>query len=112
MFVGSTPWGTNISPACEGCTSDRQVVERCPLVNICDPLDSIMSDTGINVQDLLAPIDAKVDIPTFFKKKYMLSNYSVLRDRKFSSKCVHVERLIGPAKTFKIGKEPFQLRQN
>ncbi|XP_062594027.1 uncharacterized protein LOC134255513 [Saccostrea cucullata] len=46
-------------PAYGGSTSDRQVVERSPLINICDPGDLIMSDKGFNVQDLFAPKDVK-----------------------------------------------------
>ena len=108
MLVGATPGGqiSYISPAYGGSTSDRQVVERSPLVNICDPGDSIMSDKGFNVQDLFAPKDVKVNIPTFFKKKNRMSNHTVLRNRKISSKRVHIERLIGLAKTFKILKGP------
>ena len=108
MLVGATPGEliSYISPAYGGSTSDRQVFERSPLVNICEPGDSIMSDKGFNVQDLFAPKDLKVNIPTFFKKKNRISNHTVLRDIKISSKRVHIERLIGLAKTFKILKGP------
>ena len=107
MLVGATPGEqiSYISPAYGGSTSDRHVVERSPLVNICDPGDSIMSDKGFNVQDLFAPQDAKVNIPTFFKKK-IGCQITVLRDRKISSKRVHIERLIGLAETFKMLKGP------
>lgn len=108
VLIGATPGGliSYISPAYGGSTSDRQIVERSPLTNICEPGDSIMSDKGFNVQDLFAPKDVKVNIPTFFKKKNRMSNKTVLRDRKISSKRVHIERLIGLAKTYKILKGP------
>ena len=61
-----------------------------------------MADKGFNVQDLFAPRDVSVNIPTFFKKKNRMSGNTVLRDRKISSKRVHIERLIGLAKTYKI----------
>ena len=85
MLVGATPGGliSYISPAYGGSTSDRHVVERSPLVNICDPGDSIMSDKGFNVQDLFAHQDAKVNIPTFFKKKNRMSNHSFKRQKNF-----------------------------
>jgi hypothetical protein len=95
-----------ISPAYGGSISDRQVVERSPLINMCDPGDSIMSDKGFNVQDLFAPKDVKVNIPTFFRKQNRMSNKIVLRDKKISSKRVLIEKLIGLAKTFKILKGP------
>ena len=36
---------------------------------ICDKGDSIMADKGFNVQDLFAPYDVTINIPTFFRKK-------------------------------------------
>ena len=56
---------------------------RSPLVNICDPVDSIMSDKGFNVQDLFAPKDAKVNIPTFFKKKLDVKSHCFKRQKNF-----------------------------
>ena len=53
-----------------------------------------------------APLNVTVNIPTFFRKKNRLSSKSVLRDRRIASKRVHVERIIGMAKTFKILTQP------
>ena len=62
---------------------------------MCDPGDSIMADKGLNVQDLFAPFDVSINIPTFFRKRNRLTGNIVLHDRKISSKRVHIERLIG-----------------
>jgi len=61
---------------------------------------------GFNVQDLFIPYDVTINIPTFFKKTNRMSTATVLKDRKLASKRVHVERIIGLAKTFKILKRP------
>jgi hypothetical protein len=108
VLVGSTPGGllSFVSPAYGGSASDRQLVERSPLLDLCEPGDSVMSDKGFNVQDLFAPKDITVNIPTFFRKRNRMSGKTVLRDRKISSKRVHIERLIGLAKTYKILKGP------
>ena len=108
VLVGSTPGGliSYVSPAYGGSTSDRQIVERSFLPQDCDPKDSIMADKGFNVQDIFAPYDVTVNIPTFFKKKNRLQSETVLKDRKIASKRVHIERLIGLAKSYKILKEP------
>ena len=37
-----------------GSTSDRQIVERGNLVQMCNNNDSVMADKGFNVQDLFA----------------------------------------------------------
>ena len=57
--------------------------------------------TGI--VDNYRTIDNNRKILTFTNR---MSNHTVLRDRKNSSKRVHIERLIGLAKTFKILKGP------
>jgi orotate phosphoribosyltransferase-like protein len=62
-----------------------------------------MADKGFNV---LAPRDVHINIPTFFKKKNRMTIATVVKDRKVSSKRVHIERVIGLAKTFKILVEP------
>ncbi|XP_062587737.1 uncharacterized protein LOC134249389 [Saccostrea cucullata] len=110
VLVGSTPGGliSYVSPAYGGSASDRQLVERSPLLSadLFEPGDSLMADKGFNVQDLFAPKDVTVNIPSFFKQKNRMSGKTVLRDRKISSKRVHIERLIGLGKTYKILKTP------
>ncbi len=107
-LLGCTPGGaiSYISPAYAGTTSDRQIVERGNIPRKCDPGDSIMADKGFDVQDLFAPSDVTVNIPTFFKRKNKMSGKTVLHDRKISSKRVHIERLIGLGKTYKILQTP------
>jgi len=73
---------------------------------MCDPGDEIMADKGFNVDDLFLPYQVSLNIPTFFKKKNRMSCKSVTRDRKISSKRVHIERVIGLAKTYKILRDP------
>jgi hypothetical protein len=108
VLVGATPGGlvSYISDSYGGSTSDRQIVERSSLMKMFNEKDSIMADKGFNVQDIFAPLDVHVNIPTFFKKKNRMSGETVMRDRKISSKRVHIERIIGLAKTYKILTEP------
>lgn len=108
VLVGTTPGGLTsyVSPSYGGSTSDRQIVERSALTKMCSKTDSIMADKGFNVQDIFAPYDVHINIPTFFKKKNRMSNETVIKDRKISSKRVHVERIIGLAKTYRILTEP------
>ena len=108
VLVGSTPGGliSYLSPAYGGATSDRQIVERSALPQMCDANDSVMADKGFNVQDIFAARDIHVNIPSFFKKKNRMSGRQVLADRKISSKRVHIERIIGLMKTYKILNSP------
>ena len=108
VLVGASPGGlvTYVSEAYCGSTSDRQICERSHLTSSCQPGDSIMADKGFNVQDLFEHNYVSVNIPTFLKNINRLSAGTVLKDRKIASKRVHIERLIGLAKTYKILKSP------
>ncbi|XP_062610837.1 uncharacterized protein LOC134272644 [Saccostrea cucullata] len=108
VLVGATPGGLTsyISTAYGGSTSDRQIVERSRLLEMCNSGDSIMADKGFNVQDMFVHRNIQINTPTFFKKKNRMSCATVIEDRKISSKRVHIERIIGLAKTFKILTEP------
>jgi hypothetical protein len=103
-LVGCTPGGmvSYVSTVYGGSASDRQIVERSNLTDMCQEGDSIMADKGFNVQDLFAPSDVQINIPAFFSKKNRMSSTQVLKDRQVSSKRVHIERLIGMGKTYKI----------
>jgi hypothetical protein len=113
LLVGATPGGlvNYVSPAYGGSTSDRQICERSNLLTLCDKGDSIMADKGFNVQDLFAPYDVTINIPTFFRKRNRMTGKTVLKDRAISSKRVHIERIIGLAKTYKILKEPLNVTE-
>ena len=109
--IGGSPGGlvTYISPAFGGSTSDRQIIERSNLPRSCDPKDEVMADKGFNCEDLFIPYQVSVNMPTFFKKKNRMSSSTVLSDRKIASKRVHIERLIGLGKTYRILTEPMSL---
>lgn len=108
VVVGVSPGGlvTFISPAYGGATSDREVIARSDLMRMCDSSDSIMADKGFNIQDLFVPYNITINIPTFMTGKNKLPGVIIKKDRKIASKRVHVERVIGLAKTFKILKGP------
>ncbi len=106
--VGSSPGGlvTFITDVYGGSTSDRQIIERSGLIQLCNANDSVMADKGFNVQDLFAPFDIHVNIPTFLKNRNQFDGETLVRGRKVASKRVHIERIIGLAKTYKILCQP------
>lgn len=71
VLVGSTPGGLTsfISTDYGGSASDRQLVERSPLLNLCEPGDLVMSDKGFNVQDVFASRDVTINFQHFLKSK-------------------------------------------
>ena len=106
--LGITPKGAfNFIPTVYGgACSDRMIFERCSLLKDSKLTkgDSVLYDKGFVIQDLLAPMDVQVNLPSFSKGKAQLPSNVVLHDRRVSSKRVHVEREIGLSKTFKILK--------
>lgn len=104
FLVGSSPGGlmTHCSSAYAGSVSDRQIVERSTLLQICEPGDSIMADRGFNVQDLFACKGIGINIPHFLKGKSQIPGFQLNLDQKLASKRVHIERLIGLTKTYLI----------
>ena len=95
-----------VSPAYGGSASDRQLIERSNVPAACDPGDSVMADKGFDVDDIFIPFNVSVNIPSFFKKQNRISSETVVKDSKIASKRVHIERIIGLGKTFKILKNP------
>ncbi|KAL0879277.1 hypothetical protein ABMA27_003057 [Loxostege sticticalis] len=104
FLVGSSPGGllTFCSEGYAGSVSDRQIVERSNLLQICDTGDSIMADRGFNVQDLFANKGIGINIPNFLKGKSQIPGVLIKQDQRLSSQRVHNERLIGLTKTYKI----------
>lgn len=104
VMIGTSPGGliSYYSPAYGGSASDRQVIERSDLFTKCEAGDVILADKGIMVQDLFAPYNVTVATPTPLEKGNSLPHSAVIKDRQLSRYRVHVERLIGLLKTFRI----------
>lgn len=106
ILVGATPGGllSYCSQAYAGSISDRQAVERSDLLIKCESGDSLLADRGFTIQDMFADKNVAVRIPTFLKGKSQLPGITVLKDRELANKRVHIERIIGLTKTYKILK--------
>lgn len=105
-MVGCTPRGTvsYVSDCYGGSVSDRQIIEDPTLLDntLFDSGDSIMADRGIMVQDLFANQNVFVNTHTVLKGKSQLKPEKIVRDRRVASIQIHVGRVIGLSKTFKI----------
>ncbi len=86
-----------------GSASDRQLIENSDLLDgRFERGDEILADRGILVQDLFATQDVKMNTPTTLKGGNQLAAATVVSDCRISSKRVHVERVRGLAKTYRI----------
>lgn len=107
-LIGIAPSGliTYVSPCYGGSASDRQIIERSEILQKFDYNDEIMVDKGLNVQDIFISHGVKVNMPAFFKKGNQIGPDTLRETRKIASKRVHVERVIGQLKTYKILTQP------
>lgn len=96
---------TFISDAYGGSISDRCLFEKCGLTDLLEKNDIVLADRGFQIQDILAPNDVTLNVPEFMKRKAdQLEPEQLSRSKKTSSKRIHIERVIGLAKTYKILK--------
>lgn len=114
--LGITPHGavSFISDTYGGSASDRQILERsalCSEAGMFQKGDSIMADRGIMVQDLFASKNVLVNTPHMLRGKSQLQPEEVIHDRRIASKRIHVERVIGLAKTFKILQKKLSIKR-
>lgn len=109
-MIGCSPRGavSFVSDTFCGSVSDRQIIENSDLLNKASTFeknDSIMADRGIMVQDLFATRDVMVNTPTMLKGKSQLEPSEIVHDRRVASKRIHIERIIGLSKKYKILKQ-------
>ena len=111
-LIGCTPGGTvsYISKAAGGAMSDKKLVKMSGIVNQFEPYDTCMADRGFNIQDILSPFMVKLVIPPFLKKKdQQLSTADNIRTKTVANARIHIERVIGRMKEFKILRNELSL---
>ena len=108
FLVACTPNGalSNISPLYVGSISDVELIRVSGfLEKIKDkPGVSVMADRGFTIQDQLAKIKVKLNIPPFLEGRKQLPVEEVDKGRKIASVRVRVERAVGRMKNFAILK--------
>ncbi|XP_068692342.1 uncharacterized protein [Montipora foliosa] len=104
-LVGISPSGsiTFLSQLYTGSISDREITERCGILNM--PFqagDSLMADKGFDIQDLLDPIGVTLNIPPFLQMQDQMPANDVLQTQQIAAERIHVERTINKIKNFHI----------
>ena len=83
--------------------SDKEIAERSGILNkhLWDDNDSIMADRGFTIQNELAPLNFKLNIPLFLGGRAQLTEAEVKESQTIASVRIHVERTITRIKQFK-----------
>ncbi|KAG5268330.1 hypothetical protein AALO_G00211380 [Alosa alosa] len=91
-----------LSPGWGGRVSDKQITNESGFLKLLEPRDEVLADRGFLIRDELAAYGATLRIPHFTKGKKQLSAQEVDTARQLSRVRIHVERVIGRWKNFKI----------
>ena len=97
VLIAVAPTGaiTFISKAWTGRVSDKVITQKCGFLDHIEYGDVVLADRGFNIQNDLAVIGARLEIPSFTKGKTQLSKAEVEKSRRLSRVRIHVERVIG-----------------
>lgn len=100
FLIGITPQGTIsfVSECAGGRMSDKEIVERSPLLNYLLPGDVILADRGFTCDEYARMAMAEVKMPPFTRGKKQLEKIDVDWSRELSAVRIHVERVIGVLK--------------
>lgn len=91
-----------LSDAFEGAISDKNLFIKSGIMNNLRSGDVILADRGFNIADICNEIDCKVIIPPFLSGRKQFTKEEVELTRTVASARVHVERIIGRVKEFRL----------
>ena len=103
-LIGITPAGaiSFLSLGWGGRVSDKQITKESGFFNNVSMDDCILADRGINIKEELSALGVTLKIPSFTKGIKQLSGGEVDTSRQLSSVQIHVERIIGRIKKFRL----------
>ncbi|KAJ0064526.1 hypothetical protein NL108_009496 [Boleophthalmus pectinirostris] len=103
-LVGMSPAGaiTFLSKGWSGHVSDKKLAADSGFYDLLQVNDEILANRGFTIRDELALCGATLRIPHFTKGKKQLLSEEVETSRRLSKVRIHIDRVIGRWKTFKI----------
>ena len=112
-LIGVTPAGaiSFLSLGWGGRVSDKQITKESGFFNKVSMGDCILADRGFNIKEELSALGATLKIVGFTKGKKQRSGGEVDTSRELSSVRIHVERVIGRSKKFKLRQTTLPLTQ-
>ena len=111
-FISITPQGTVsfISNGWGGRVSDKEIFLRCGYFEKLEFGNEIGGDRGFPVKHECASRGITCHLPDFTRGKKQLSSFEVVRSRRLAQIRIHVERVIGMLRNFRILNNVFPLK--
>ncbi|CAN8020314.1 unnamed protein product, partial [Ixodes persulcatus] len=108
-LLGITPNGfvSFVSDLAPGRVSDKALTANSGLRAILEPGDSVMADRGFVISEEVEAVRATLNIPPLLGGKPQLSLEDEARTRAIAKVRIHVERVIGQMKSFRILRGTF-----
>ncbi|KAM7298514.1 uncharacterized protein ISCGN_019109 [Ixodes scapularis] len=108
-LLGITPNGfvSFVSDLAPGRVSDKALTANSGLCALLEPGDSVMADRGFLISEEVEAVGATLNIPPFLGGKPQLSLEDEARTRAIAKVRIHVERVIGQMKSFRILRGTF-----
>lgn len=103
-LIGISPAGavSFLSVGFGGRASDKHITIKSGFINKLFPGDCVLADRGFLVQREINEVGATLKMPSFTKGKKQLSAKEVDESRQLARVRIHVERVIGRIKKFRI----------
>ena len=103
VLIGIIPSGaiSFVSDCYEGSISDKKL-EVSGLLEKLEPGDEIMADKGFLIQDMLAPLGVRLNVPPLMKANSQMAAEDVFLTKKIAQLRIHVEWAIGRVKEYHI----------
>lgn len=92
------------SEAYGGSASDRMIFEECGIMNHLQENDCVLADRGFTISDILENKKVILNIPPFMNGRDRLPPSEAVLTRVMAQRRIHVERVIGLTKKFRMLK--------
>jgi hypothetical protein len=102
IAVGPNGTGVFVSDLYEGAISDKELFERCGIINYLLPEDLVLADRGFTVKEYLMKKGVHLNIPPFLMGRDKLTPQEELLTRRIAKARIHVERYNERVKRFKL----------
>ena len=93
-----------VSDAYGGAYSDRAILEKSGVLDHLSPGDVLLVDRGFHIEDMCNARGLIVNAPASLRGRTQLTPRERLNSSMLSSRRIHIERVIGLAKTYKMLK--------